>query len=55
VSNLHLDVLAIDLGSVELGNGALGFVSVVHGDEGVALFGDVNVGDCSELAELILQ
>ena len=43
------------LGSVELVDCGLSVTLVVHGDEGVALLGDVDVGDGSELGELLLE
>jgi len=55
VSDLNLDVLAINVGSVELVDSGLSVTLVVHGDEGVALLGDVDVGDGSELGELLLE
>ncbi len=41
--------------SVELVDSGLSVTLVVHGDEGVALLGDVDVGDGSELGELLLE
>ncbi len=55
VGLVHLDLLSVDGGSVELGDAAVGLAGVAHGDEGVSLVGDVDVVDAAVLAEGLLQ
>lgn len=47
LGRLDLDFLAVDGHAVELVDGVHGALLVGHGDEGVALAGDVHVGDIS--------
>jgi len=41
--------------SIEFVNSRLGVPLVGHGDKGVALLGDVDIGDSADLGELVLQ
>ena len=41
--------------AIEFINSGLGIALVGHGDKGVALLGDVDVGDSADLGELVLQ
>ena len=52
---VHLDLLAVEGGTVHLPDGGLGSVLVLEGDEGVTLSGVVDIGDRSKLLELALE
>jgi len=47
--------LPVNVGTIELVDSGASLVLVVHGDEGVPLLGDVDIGDGSVLGELVLQ